>query len=187
MNNLILLMKNNFINEMGINKLKQGDKKEKVKAIGMAMMIFFTIIMLVSYGFIMCFYLSDFLIKINQMELLLILGIIGSTMTTFFTSMYKSSSYLFQGKDYEMLASLPIKQSTILSSKILMLILNNYLFTAAFLIIPSIVYFIKVDTGIWFFPYLIILTLLSPSIPIIISSLLAFIIANISYKSKKII
>lgn len=185
MNNLILLMKNNFINEMGINKLKQGDKKEKVKAIGMAMMIFFTIIMLVSYGFIMCFYLSDFLIKINQMELLLILGIIGSTMTTFFTSMYKSSSYLFQGKDYEMLASLPIKQSTILSSKILMLILNNYLFTAAFLIIPSIVYFIKVDTGIWFFPYLIILTLLSPSIPIIISSLLAFIIANISYKSKK--
>ena len=57
MNNLILLMKNNFINEMGINKLKQGDKKEKVKAIGMAMMIFFTIIMLVSYGFIKCFYL----------------------------------------------------------------------------------------------------------------------------------
>ena len=41
-----------------------------------------------------------------------------------FTSLYKSSSYLFQSKDYEMLASLPIKQSTVLSSKILMLLLN---------------------------------------------------------------
>lgn len=185
MSNLTLLMKNTLINETGINKLKCADKGEKIKTMGMALLIAFSIIILAVYGFKMCFYLADFLIKINQMELLLILGILGCTFSTLFTSLYKSSSYLFQSKDYEILASLPIKKSTILASKILMLILNNYLFAAAFIIVPAIVYFIKVKTSMLFIPFLIILTLSSPLIPIIISSILAFIITNISSRSRR--
>ena len=185
MSNLTLLMKNTLMNESGINKLKYADKSEKIKTISMVLLMVFSMILLSVYGFMACFYLSDFLIKVNQMELLLVLGIIGSTMVTFFTSLYKASSYLFQSKDYEMLASLPIKQSTILTSKILMLIANNYLFAGLFIIIPGIVYFIKMKTSILFFLFLIISTLAAPLIPIVISSLLAFIIANISSKSKK--
>ncbi|WP_312287742.1 putative ABC transporter permease subunit [Terrisporobacter sp.] len=185
MSNLALLMKNNLINESGINKLKYADKNDKIKAICMVLIIVFTVIMLSVYGFMACFYLSDFLVKINQMELLLILGIIGCTMATFFTSIYKASSYLFQSKDYEMLSSLPIKQSSILSSKIIMLVINNYLFAIPLLLIPGIVYFIKVDTGILYFPFLIILILTTPLIPTIISSIIAFIITNISSRSKK--
>lgn len=185
MSNLALLMKNNLINESGINKLKYADKKEKSKAFGMALLILFTIVILSVYGFIACFYLSDFLMKINQMELLLILGIVACTITTFFTSLYKSSSYLFQSKDYEILSSLPIKERTILGSKILTLIISNYLFVAAFLIVPGIVYFIKVETSVLYFPFLIILTLVAPLIPITLSSIVAFFITNISTKTKK--
>lgn len=185
MSNLMLIMKNTLINESGINKLKYADKNEKAKVIAMALLIGAVIILLSVYGFVSCFYLSDFLMEINQMDLLLVLGIIGSTMVSFFTSIYKASSYLFQSKDYEMLASLPIKKSTILSSKILMLITNNYLFGSIFILIPGIVYFIKMKVSILFFPFLIILTLASPLIPITISSLLAFIIVNISSKTKK--
>lgn len=185
MSNLALLMKNNLINESGINKLKYADNKEKSKGFAMALLIIFTIIILSIYGFILCFYLSDFLIKINQMELLLILGIVGCTITTFFTSLYKSPSYLFQSKDYEILSSLPIKERTILSSKILTLIISNYLFAAAFLIVPGIVYFIKVKTSVLYFPFLIILTLVAPLIPITFSSIVAFFITNISTKTKK--
>ena len=122
MNNLALLMKINILNLIGYNKLKNGGKKEKNKAVGMALLIALTTVILVTSGFSLCFYLSDFLIQINQIELLLIIGIIGCSFSTLFTSLYKASSYLFQSKDYEMLASLPIKQSTILSSKILILI-----------------------------------------------------------------
>ena len=125
MNNLGLLMKINILNTIKYNELKNGDKKEKNKAIGMALLIALTAVILGVLGFSICFYLSDFLIKINQMELLLIIGIIGGSFATLFTSLYKSSSYLFQSKDYEMLASLPIKQSTILSSKILILLLKE--------------------------------------------------------------
>ena len=185
MSNLTLLIKNNLINESGINKLKYADIKEKSKVIGMILLIIFTIAILSAYGFVACFYLSDFLIKVNQMELLLILGILGCSITTFFTSLYKSSSYIFQSKDYDMLASLPIKETTVLSSKILVLIISNYLFAVAFLIIPGIVYFLKVETSGLYFPFLIILTLASPLIPITISSIVAFFITNISARTKK--
>ncbi|MFR9071260.1 MAG: putative ABC transporter permease subunit, partial [Paraclostridium sp.] len=113
MSNLVLLMKINILNLIGYNKLKNGGKKEKNKAVGMALLIALTTVILVTSGFSLCFYLSDFLIQINQIELLLIIGIIGCSFVTLFTSLYKASSYLFQSKDYEMLASLPIKQSTI--------------------------------------------------------------------------
>ncbi|MGL5316375.1 MAG: putative ABC transporter permease subunit [Peptostreptococcaceae bacterium] len=185
MSNLALLMKTNIINQMGINKLKNADKKEKNKVIGMAVLISASMLILAVYGFVLCFYLSDFLIQMNQMELLLIMGVIGCTFATLFTSLYKASSYLFQSKDYEMLASLPIKQSTILSSKILMLILNNYLFAGAFILIPGIVYFIKVDTSLVFIPFLIILALVTPLIPTLVSSLIAFLITNVSSRTKK--
>nr|WP_302418298.1 hypothetical protein [uncultured Romboutsia sp.] len=184
MNNLGLLMKINILNTIKYNELKNGDKKEKNKAIGMALLIALTAVILGVLGFSICFYLSDFLIKINQMELLLIIGIIGGSFATLFTSLYKSSSYLFQSKDYEMLASLPIKQSTILSSKILMLLLNNYLFAGAFILIPGIVYFIKMDTSLVYIPFLIILILATPLIPTLVSSIIAFLISNISSRSK---
>ena len=184
MNNLGLLMKINILNTIKYNELKNGDKKEKNKAIGMALLIALTAVILGVLGFSICFYLSDFLIKINQMELLLIIGIIGGSFATLFTSLYKSSSYLFQSKDYEMLASLPIKQSTILSSKILMLLLNNYLFAGAVILIPGIVYFIKMDTSLVYIPFLIILILATPLIPTLVSSIIAFLISNISSRSK---
>lgn len=185
MSNLALLIKNNIINETGINKLKNADKKEKSKAIGMGLLISVSMIILAVYGFVLCSYLSNFLIEINQMELLLVLGILGCTFATFFTSLYKASSYLFQSKDYEMLVSLPIKQSTILSSKVIMLIINNYLFGGVFILIPGIVYFIKMETSSYYLIFLIILTLVAPLIPILISSLVAFFISNISSRSKK--
>ena len=184
MNNLALLMKINILNIVKYNEVKNGDKKEKNKVIGMALLIAFTIITLGILGFELCFYLSDFLIQINQMDLLLIIGIVGGSFATLFTSLYKSSSYLFQSKDYEMLASLPIKQSTVLSSKILMLLLNNYLFAGAFILIPSIVYFIKMDTSLMYIPFLIILILTAPLIPTLVSSIIAFLISNISSRSK---
>ena len=184
MNNLAILMKINILNLIGYNKLKNADKKEKNKAVGMTLLITLSMVILGICAFSLCFYLSDFLIQINQMELLLIMGIIGCSFATLFTSLYKASSYLFQSKDYEMLASLPIKQSTILSSKVLMLILNNYLFASAFILIPGIVYFIKVDTTLVYILFLIILTLVTPLIPILISSLIAFLIINISSRTK---
>lgn len=182
MSNLALLLKINGINEFGINKIKTSNKKDKNKIIGIVLLISIGVVALAYYIFTMCFYLSDVLLQVNQMELLLVMGFMGGILFTLFTSLYKASSYLFEAKDFDMLISLPIKESTILASKISMMIISNYLYSLAFIIIPAIVYFIKVDTSVTFFLYLIILFLGAPLIPIVISSIISFLLGNISSK-----
>ena len=67
MNNLGLLMKINILNTIKYNELKNGDKKEKNKAIGMALLIALTAVILGVLGFSICFYLSDFLLIGRQL------------------------------------------------------------------------------------------------------------------------
>lgn len=184
MSNLGLLLKTNIINEFGINKLKSSDSKEKKKLMGTLALVLIGVIAIAYYLFTMCFFVSDFLIQVNSMELLLAIGFICGVLFTLFTSLYKASSYLFEAKDYDMLISLPIKESTILGSKIAMMIFSNYIMSLPFIIIPGIVYFIKVDTAMTYFPYLIVGYLAVPLIPIAISSIISFFIGNISSRLK---
>lgn len=184
MSNLLLLLNTNIINEFKLNNIKNADKKEKNKILGTAMLILFSIGILAYYIFKMCISISDILIQVNQMELLLVIGFLGSTLFTIFTSIYKAPSYLFNAKDFDMLASLPIKNSTILSSKVLMLLFTNYLYSLGVMLIPAIVYFIKVDVSTIYFISLVILMLTMPLIPIVVSSIISFFIGGISSKFK---
>lgn len=184
MSNLLLLLNTNIINEFKLNNIKNADKKEKNKMLGMFTLILFSIGIFAYFIFYMCFLVSDILIKVNQMELLLVMGFLGSMLFTLFTSVYKAPSYLFNAKDFDMLASLPIKESTVLSSKILMLLFTNYLYSLGFMLIPAIVYFIKVDLSIVYFIYLAILMLTMPLIPIVFSCIISFSIGSVSSKFK---
>ncbi len=118
------------------------------------------------------------------MEMLLIFGFGLSTLTTIVTSLYKTSSYLFQAKDLDLLTSLPIKESTVLASKILMLVGANYLFSSICMIIPAVVYFFNSDVSITYFPYLILLFLALPLLPIVASSIIFMFIGQISSRIK---
>lgn len=184
MSNLLLLLNTNIINEFKLNNIKNADKKEKNKMIGTFALILFSIGILAYFIFEMCFSVSDILIQVNQMELLLVIGFLGSTLFTLLTSIYKVPSYLFNAKDFDMLSSLPIKDSTVLSSKILMLLFTNYLYSLGVMLIPAIVYFIKVDVSITYFIYLVVLMLTMPLIPIVISCIISFFIGSISSKFK---
>lgn len=184
MSNLLLLLNTNIINEFKLNNIKNADKKEKNKILGTFALILFSVGILAYYIFKMCILVSDILIQINQMELLLLFGFLGSTLFTIFTSIYKAPSYLFNAKDFDMLTSLPIKDSTILSSKVLMLLFTNYLYSLGVMLIPAIVYFTKVDISAIYFIYLVILMLMMPLIPIVVSSIISFFIGSISSKFK---
>ena len=184
MSNLLLLLNTNLINELKINNIKNANKKEKSKILATSTLIIVCIGILVYSIFKMCFLVSDMLIQINQMELILVIGFIASSMFTLFTSVYKAPSYLFNAKDFDTLSSLPIKDSTILSSKIIMLLFTNYLYSLGFTLIPAIVYFIKSDVSSIYFIYLIVLLLVLPLIPIVISCIISFFIGSISSKFK---
>lgn len=184
MSNLITLLKIDIINTIGINKLKSIDKKDKVKNLSFVGIILLSIIILSISVFELCILLSDMLIQINQMELLLVMGVIGCVCFSLFNSIYKVPSYLYSSKDIEMLGSLPIKDSTILKSKLIMIILSNYLYSFLFMIIPAIVYFIKVKPSFIFILNLLVMFVMTPLIPIIIASIIAYFLGKVSAKSK---
>lgn len=184
MSNLVLLLKNDIINSTGINKIINSDKKEKIKYSSMVALIIFSITILSISVFNICLKLADILLPMAQMELLLIIGFIAISGLCLFNSIYKAPSYLYQSRDYEMLASLPIKASTILISKMIKLILSNYLYSFMLIIIPALVYFIKVEVSITYLIYLAIMFLVTPLVPIVLASVISYFLGSISSKSR---
>ena len=184
MSNLGLLINTNIINEFGLNKIKNLNSKERNKILAIIVGSIVLIGYLIYGIFKLCLDVSDLLILYNQMDLLLLIGFVGAVLFSLFTTLYKSSSYLFEAKDFEMLISLPLKESTILISKIFMLLISNYLFTAPIILIPAIVYSMKVNVSIFFYINLILTFLCIPLIPMIISSIISFFLGNISSKLK---
>ncbi len=81
--------------------------------------------------------------------------------------------------------SLPIKPGIILASKMIELLLLNYLFVVLVTIPPAIVYFMKSGTSIIFFIYLFIGIIFIPLIPIVMAAIIAFALSYVSSRMKR--
>ncbi|MDU7966561.1 MAG: ABC transporter permease [Paeniclostridium sordellii] len=184
MSNLGLLLKISFLNTIGINKLRESSKGENIKKISIGILILFSIVVLMGSMFSLMLDLAGMLKKVNQMELLLVIGFLGAVIFNLVNSIYKAPAYLYQARDYEMLSSLPIKDSTIFASKIILLVSSNYLYSAFIMIIPSLVYFIKGNASFIYIINLLIMFITTPFIPIIISSIITYLIGRLSYNSR---
>lgn len=187
MSNLFILLKNSFINSAGINSLSKGidNSKEKKK-------LLITTVTLLLIATVICFMstlysiaLAIVLKPMGYLDLILIVAILISCILSFIMSIYKAQGTLFSSKDYDLLMSLPIKNSTILTSKILSLMSISYVETALIIIPASIVYFNYNRSLSWiFFIILAIALIFIPMIPIIAASIIAMIITFISSRFK---
>ena len=134
--------------------------------------------------------LATVLEPMGYLDLILIVAILFSCILSFMTSIYKAQGTLFSSKDYDLLMALPIKNGTILTSKILSLMSISYIETALIIVPASIVYFIYNGNLSWiFFVILVIGLIFIPMIPIIAASIIAVIITFISsrFKHKNIV
>lgn len=187
MNNLWVVLKATFINDWGLNgfsKNVSGTKEKRkmmmsslVLLIG-AMAIAFTVTM---YAYLM----ADALESIDFLDLLLMMAGLMSVMMVFFTSIYKAQGTLFTSRDYDMLMSLPIKNSVILTSKIINLLVFNWIFTAFVLIPTGVIYYMRVPGLSWLYLVILIISVIfMPLIPVIIASILAVFISYFATKFK---
>nr|MCM0166949.1 hypothetical protein [Paeniclostridium ghonii] len=184
MSNLLLLLKIDLLNTTGINNIIQGDKKEKAKYLSIVVSICFAIIMVAIGLYKMCIEISNALIKINHMDLLLLIGILGISGLCLFNTIYKAPSYLYQARDYEILASLPIKDSTVLISKMIKLMFSNYIYSFMLIIIPGLVYYSKTQVSLTFLIYLVLMYIVAPFIPIVLASVISYFLGKIASRSK---
>ena len=192
MSNLFILLKNSFVNSTGINSLSKGidnsREKKKLLITTATLLLIATVICFVSTSYSIA--LAIVLKPMGYLDLILIVAILFSCILSFIMSIYKAQGTLFSSKDYDLLMSLPIKNSTILTSKIISLMSISYIETALIIVPASIVYFIYNGSLSWvFFIILLIGLLFIPMLPIIASSIIAMFITFISsrFKHKNIV
>lgn len=187
MSNLFILLKSLFINNTGINSLSKGISSSKEKG-----KLLFTAITLILIGVLIAFMstcysigLAIVLKPMGYLDLILLVAVIFSAILSFMTTIYKAQGTLFSSKDYDLLMSLPIKNSTILASKILSLMSINYIGIALVMIPAATVYFIYNGTlTLTYFLILIVGLIFIPMLPIVVASIVAMLITFISSRFK---
>ncbi len=137
MNKLIILLKNNFINSFGINKLFKDKKGHNLPLLLTILVMIAGIIIFFLFGLYMYFYGGMF-VKAGKSDGVLLLGITFGCLIIAISSISKTNSYLFASKDFDMLMALPIKTKTIFLSKVINLLAVNYVMFMYFYI-PSVI------------------------------------------------
>ena len=181
MNNLMTLIKANMLNSWGFNKmLKSKSKGEKIKAILLGIVIVYAFCMIFASMFFMNIPLAQGLEKLNALDILLSSSILSVTVFSLFMSIFKLPSYLFAFRDYDLLMSLPVKPSTVLTSKLIFIYLSNLLIANIVTIPPLIIYGYKTTAGILYYIFTVTVTLFIPLIPISIGAVIAYFLGRIS-------
>lgn len=186
MRNLWQLLKINLLSFYGINKIKHSkdiEEKQKNKRQLLIVAIGFVAILYMAfyYGAMM----MDAFIPMKAEHLLLAMGLVSTSIFTLYTMIYKTNGFLFRFKDYDMIASLPIKNSIVIISRIILLYIMSMIYTLLFMIPIGVIYIIKINPEFNFYIIYLLTLLVLPLIPIIIGVIIGSIITLISSKFKK--
>jgi len=112
--------------------------------------------------------------------LLLPFTLVIITFMTFMTSLYTVNSMLFESKDTDQLMAYPISVSTILYSRLLALVGENWIVGLVIAIPISVVYVIRTGPAWYFYPMMLLATLFAVLIPLAVILLIGVLTAAIS-------
>lgn len=186
MNKFILLVKTGLLNSFNIGAITRG--KFGKKGAGTAMLILLAVVVGGLGGALCYFYLRGMgaiLEAINAIHLLPTLILVLTSLITFMTSIFKAPGTLFGFKDYDALMSLPIKTSTIIATKILLLY-SFHIFIDLIIAIPGgIVYMQLGSPSPVFWVYYLVCILLAPLVPMFLGTIIGMIITLISARFKR--
>lgn len=121
----------------------------------------------------------------NIQHIMLSIFAFGISIMTFVEGIYKSSSLIFNCKDDQLLLSLPIKKSTILFVRIFKFYVFELLFNSLFFL-PIIVSYIRWSNSLDFTYFItsVVMLLLFPIIPIILSCFVGVVTSSVSSRFK---
>lgn len=176
-NKLLLLLKNNFLNTY---KIKSMSKKKLFVVILLAIYVIGTI--MISLGMFMNT-LYKTLNEANMINYYITIVFSISSLFALFFNIFSAKSGLFGNKDNNLLFSLPVKRSEIITSRLIMLIGYNFVIGLLF-IIPSIyIYLQYVSINLITLISIFVLTIFFSIIPTVISSLFGYLVAYLTSKT----
>ena len=176
MKKLISLIRACMTSDMNLFKIRQKKDKKSSPLLPFFIAFFFM--------FAIWSYASSFvyLLKPNHSEKI-VLSIFAfiSCLFILVEGIYKSGPLLFNCKDDQLLLSLPIKKSTVLFIRILKFYVFELAFNALFIIPAAVAYLIQADSvSFSFFLTTIVMIVILPIIPIIVSCILGMFASALS-------
>lgn len=180
MKNIWLLTKVQLGTAFDFNLVTKKKQINKTNTILIAIIIFS--IILSGISFIYSYGIGLTLRLIGALDLLPELVMAITCLITLMTTIYKVKGTLFGFKDYDMIMSLPVKTSSIVISRLLILYLINILFTVIIIVPTSIAYGLLAKPSPLFYLLSIVTVFFVPLVPMIVATVIGTILAIIASK-----
>lgn len=186
MRNFWILTKLQASSLFGINKIlhqKEGDEKKKGQR-GLRMlllMVFALAYMSVMYSMM----LAPALQKANMLPSLLSLMATAASALVLVYSVFEVKAVLFGFGDYDMVMSWPVTVRAVAASRVASMLLYNLVYGALLLVPAGVVYAIYAHPPLWYYPVLLLVSLLLPVLPTLVGALLGTAITVATARMKK--
>lgn len=154
------------------NKNKSTTKERTLSILSFGIVFVFLAVLM---GFT-SFYVTTKLAEFEQTYAFVNILLFMNFFLLFAKSVFESLNVLYFSKDLKILLRMPIKSKDIPNAKLLNMIVSEYEMEIIMLAIPMIVYGVFTKVNIVFYLYMIIILLVLPVIPILITSLVISII-----------
>ena len=179
--NIKNLIKINFISifkgMFGYKKMRQG-RRFALTAILLLALIYF------AFGNLMDMMMQYF-VALKSPSYVLFMGAIITFAFVLFFITYESQNYFFKTKDFDLLASLPLKNIEIVIAKYTSVLLSAYLYASFFMFPSIVVYFMYVPFNFVTLLLLIVSFVFMPLVPMALGTLLGLLVSFLSSKLKK--
>ena len=157
------------------------DNKKKVLSI---FLVIFIVVTLLASSVIYMLIMADSLNKAGLIDMLPLIGMIGATAIVLFTGIYQTQSYLFSAKDLDLVLSMPVPKWTIMLSKLSTLYIEILLFSAVMILPAGGIYFYYSKCSPLFWLFYIISWVCIPLFPLIITTIIGYLLGVFSSKFK---
>ena len=169
-------------NLFGINEMRYTkDKKKKATFVLLAVAYLLVILMVVGYIGSMSY--AFHYLGMGEIVPMYLYTIISLVMLVL--SFFKAGSVLFSMKSYDIMVSLPVTKSAILTSRFVTMYVTNLLFALIFMLPGLAVHIYFAKPGLSFYLISTLVILFAPLLPLTISSILGALIKGISSRMKK--
>ena len=180
MGKLRTLLKATMSQDMSLFKIKSKNESKFNKIILPTVLALIVMFSVGSYAAM----IAEDLVKYNLTYVILTIFIMFTSLLTIIEGVYKSQGILFDAKDNDLLFSLPISKTKILFTRIFKLITFQLLYNSLFMLPAIIVYAMYTKPNISFYLLSLVMLILLPIIPTIVSCIIGYIIKGITSKFK---
>ncbi len=162
--------------------LRNRSRTAKKKSYAFIAVSLFLVILLAGASFVYSLAIGTSLKMLGMLYLLPELMMAVTCVVTIMTTIYKVKGTLFGFRDYDLIMSLPVKTSTVVMSRLLLLYAINIIFTLMIMVPAAIAYGILGAASPYFYAASLLTVFFIPVLPMVIAAVIGTVITVIASK-----